>query len=198
MRPACLPLALGLAAGSLQAQVPPPAEQIAAAVRPAPAPLRAGARVMGYAADGSLVTLRPGTNELVCRADDPADRNFHVACYHRDLEPFMARGRALRAENRTRAEIDSIREAEIEAGTLAMPRHATALYSLSARPDSSGTPIDPATDGDPLHVVYTPYATPESSGITATPARGVPWLMYPGRPWAHVMIIPERPRPPAP
>src|SRR5688500_10828472 len=51
----------------------PPAErQIAAAVSPLPAALQAGAKVLGYNAQGKLVTLRAGTNEMICVADDPA------------------------------------------------------------------------------------------------------------------------------
>ena len=43
---------------------------------------------------------------------------------------------------------------------------------------------------------YTPYATPEQTGISATPVPGGPWMMYPGKAGAHVMINP--PRPPKP
>jgi len=40
-------------------------------------------------------------------------------------------------------------------------------------------------------VVYTPYATPESTGLSTTPGPG-PWLMYPGTPGAHIMISPPK------
>lgn len=78
-------------------RVPPPETQIAAAVQAAPEDRRAAAAVLGYDPAGQLVTLRAGTNDLVCLADDPRDEAFSVACYHKDLEPFMARGRELRA-----------------------------------------------------------------------------------------------------
>ncbi len=84
--------------------------------------------------DGSLVTIREGENGLICLGDDPADDRWHVACYHEDLEPFMARGRELRAQGITgRAQIDSIRQAEIESGELAFPDHPAALYSWFGR-----------------------------------------------------------------
>ena len=40
-------------------------------------------------------------------------------------------------------------------------------------------------------VVYTPYATPESTGLSTAPGPG-PWLMYPGTPGAHIMISPPK------
>lgn len=167
------------------AQETPPGQQITAAVSPLPESMREGAAVQGYRR-GKLITLREGTNGMICLADDPAQNGFHAACYHEDLEPFMARGRALKAEGRERPAIDSIRQAEIEAGSLAMPREPRALYSLSSEAE-----FDPASGTAPrssgLDVIYMPYATEESTGITATPGPG-PWLMYPGKPWAHVMI----------
>jgi hypothetical protein len=40
-------------------------------------------------------------------------------------------------------------------------------------------------------VVYVPYATPESTGLSTTPGTA-PWLMYPGTPGAHIMISPPK------
>ena len=57
-----------------------------------------GATVLGYDAAGAVVTLRAGVNDIVCLADDPKEAAFSVACYHKDLEPFMARGRELVAK----------------------------------------------------------------------------------------------------
>ena len=42
-------------------------------------------------------------------------------------------------------------------------------------------------------VIYTPYATPESKGLT-TKAGSEPWLMYPGTAGAHIMISPPLPK----
>src|SRR5215212_652700 len=95
----CLLLAATLGQASpAAAPAASPADQVAAAVLAAPADRRAGARVLGYDDKGALVTLREGTNDQVCLADNPKENGFSVACYHKDLEPFMARGRALAAE----------------------------------------------------------------------------------------------------
>ena len=178
---------LAAAAGTADAQTKSADQQIAAAVSPLPEGLRAGAEVRALI-EGELATVRDGSNEMICLADDPTREGFHAACYHRYLEPFMVRGRELRAEGKTRPEIDSIRLAETETGTLEMPSQPTALYSLSsdstAWDEASGRPVDASG----LYVIYLPYATPESSGISVQPARDRPWLMYPGKPWAHVMI----------
>lgn len=174
---------------------PPAEQQIAAAVLAAPEDQRDGATVLGRRAgtDG-LVELRSGDGALVCLADDPSDDRFHVACYHRDLEAFMARGRQLRAEGKERAEILEIRGSEIEAGTLPYPDGPRALYSLTGPADAWDPESGTAEGASPVWVVYVPGATAESTGLSPSPpAPGAPWIMSEGTPWAHVMIVPPRP-----
>ncbi len=178
---------LAAAAGAAEAQTESADQQIAESVSPLPDGLRAGAEVRALI-EGALVTVRDGSNEMICLADDPAREGFHAACYHRYLEPFMARGRELRAEGKTRPEIDAMRLAEIDAGTLEMPSQPTALYSLSSDHETWDEAAGMPADASGLYVIYLPYATTESSGISVQPARDRPWLMYPGKPWAHVMI----------
>ena len=170
----------------------PPDVQIAAAVQAAPEDRRAGAAVFGYDASGALVTLRDGTNDLVCLADDPKADGFSVACYHKDLEPFMARGRQLLAQGVTSKEREETRWKEIEAGTLNMPREPRTLHVLtgSGFDAASGT----VADSYLRWVVYTPFATPETTGLPIRPVPGGPWLMFPGTPTAHIMISPPRPK----
>ena len=200
MRDRCLILlaAFGLLAGAAAAEPPPgPGLQIAGALAAAPADRTEGAAVLGYSPDGELVTLREGSNEIVCLADKPGDDRFHVACYHRSLEPYMQRGRELRAEGVESADSYRIRHEEADAGKLEMPESPAALYNL-------GGPIsifDPATGevdgGNWVWVVYTPWATEESTGLPTTPlAPGAPWIMRPGTASSHIMIVP--PREPAP
>lgn len=169
-----------------------PAEsQISAAVQAAPEDRRAGATVLGYDASGALVTLRAGSNDIVCLADDPKDTSFSVACYHKDLEPFMARGRELIAKGIKSKEREEVRWKEIESGAIAMPREPRTLHVLS------GSGFDPATgviaDAYLRWVIYTPFATPETTGLPIRPVPGGPWLMFPGTPTAHIMISPPRP-----
>ena len=172
----------------------PAAEQIAAAVLAAPADRRAGAAVLGYDDKGALVTLRAGTNDQICLADNPKEKGISVACYHKDLEPFMARGRALAAEGVKNTDREDVRAKEIAAGTLEMAKEPRSLCVVT------GTGFDAAvgaiTEAYTRWVVYTPFATPESTGLSVTPVPGGPWLMYPGKGTAHIMINPPRPSKP--
>lgn len=179
-------LAVGLRA---QAPIPSAEQQVAAAVLPLPADLRAGARVMGYREAGKLVVLREGTNGMHCLALYVTRPDFHVACYHRDLEPFMARGRELRAQGVTGAQVDSVRFREVRERKLPMPAMA-ALYSITAKREEYDAAANKLT-GAPglLAVVYVPNATPASTGITAQPRGDGPWLMFPGTIKAHIMMV---------
>jgi hypothetical protein len=169
---------------------PPAARQIEWAVQAAPERLRADATVLGYAADGSLTILRRGPGALICLADDPKQPNHHVSCYHRDLDPFMARGRELRAKGLKDPAIDSIRLAEVKGGRLEMPAGPAALYQFIAKPGSADPTTGVVSNGQSMYVLYLPFATAETTGLSLAPKPGMPWLMDPGLPWAHVMITP--------
>lgn len=167
----------------------PPAKQVAAAVAAAPQELRDDATVLGYNDSKKLVTLREGKGDMVCLADDPSVEQFHVACYHKALEPFMARGRALRAEGVKGDQVDSARFREIKAGKLKMPSTPSALYTLTGPPTSFDPETSKVTGARWLYVVYIPGATTASTGLTEKPAPGVPWIMFPGTPKAHIMFF---------
>ena len=161
---------------------------IAEAVSALPEPLRDGATVQAFRA-GRLATIREGTNGLICLGDDPARDGWHVACYQESLEPFMARGRELRAQGVTdRSAIDSVRLAEIESGNLEFPDGPATLYSLFADEVAFKPATGEAEGARGLYVIYVPYATEESIGISVVSSRERPWLMFPGKPWAHIMI----------
>lgn len=176
------------------AQIPPPDVQVTEATRPLPPALGEGAAVLGYEGDGSLVRLREGDGLFVCLADDPSDDAFHVACYHRDLEPYMARGRELQAEGVEDRESIARRWEEIEAGSLPFPEGPAVLYSVSAESrEALGVGEAGPDGGEPdggrrLTVLYVPYATAEETGLPTDPGAGLPWLMLSGTPTAHVMV----------
>lgn len=170
----------------LTGQAKSPEREIVDAVSPLPAGQQAAAAVRAYR-HGTLTEIRAGTNGIICLADDPAREGFHAACYHQSLEPFMERGRALRASGLTAEAADSARLAALEAKTLAAPPAGAFLCSIFA--DDAFDPTNGVPDGTRgLYVLYLPYATEASTGIPATPSREHPWLMYPGKPTAHVMI----------
>lgn len=186
--PVCLFL---LATTPLIAQVPSNEIQIAGATAPAPADLKAEARVLGYNADGEMIELRAGSNDFTCLADNPFDERYHAACYHNTIDPFMARGRELRAEGMGRDAIRAKRLEEIEAGTLKMPGAPAALYQLFGSANSLNQETGEVSEVRPLYVMYMPYATTESTGLSSqAPMEGAPWLMDAGLPWAHIMYSP--------
>ena len=179
---------LAVTAQSQQTPIPSEAQQIAAAVLPLPAEMRAAATVMGYREAGKLVVLREGTNGMNCLALYVSRPDFHVACYHMGLEPFMARGRALRASGVTGAQVDSVRFKEVREKKLVMPAMGT-LYSITTKKENFDAATNKVTGAGLLAVIYTPNATPESSGITAQPRADGPWLMFPGTLKAHIMMV---------
>ncbi len=174
-----------------QLVVPAATQQIAAAVLALPEGMRDGARIWGYGPAGSFTELRAGSGPMTCIADDPHDNRFHVACYHNSMEPFMARGRELRTQGVRQPALDSIRKADVQAGRIHMPTMAS-LYSLTG-PAGSYDPATNTTHGaNPLYVIYLPFATAESVGLSTRPVRaGQPWMMHPGEPGAHVMMSPN-------
>lgn len=173
------------------AQEVPAEVQIKGAISPAPPDMKEGARVLGYDASGDLTELRAGSNDLICLADNPSDDRFHASCYVNTLEPFMARGRELRKQGMGRGEIRSARLKEIEEGKLMMPEEPAALYQLFGSGSSLNVETGEVTDVRPLYVMYMPYATTESTGLSSqAPMEGAPWLMDAGTPWAHIMYSP--------
>ena len=187
---AALPTALGAQVTAAPASLTD-AQQIASAVLPLPAEFRGDARVLGYRVGAKgLVTLREGNGAFICLASNPAVKGFHVACYHKSLEPFMARGRALRASGVRGDQVDSARFREIRQGRLVMPNQPAALYSLTGPAGSYDPATNTAAGARPLSVIYISGATTASTGLSAKPMAGAPWIMYPGTPKAHIMLVP--------
>jgi hypothetical protein len=164
-------------------------QQIASAVLALPSEFREGARVFGYKAGGKeLATLREGTGQFNCLATEPG-KPFHVACYQNSMEPFMLRGRELRAQGVKDPQVDTVRFAEVKSGKLVMPKQPAAMYQLF------GGDYDAASNkvvgAKALFVIYIPGATPASTGLSDKPAEGTPWIMFAGTPKAHIMLTPK-------
>lgn len=164
---------------------------IATALMAAPEASRAESKVIGYNMAGEFVTLKEGTNEFICLADDPKKEGFSAACYHKSLEPFMARGRELKAQGKKHQEVFDIREEEVKSGKLAMGKDGSTLHIYYGK----GSTYDPETnlvDGAKYrYVVYMPFATAASTGLPESPiAPNHPWIMNPGTHRAHIMISP--------
>jgi hypothetical protein len=170
-------------------EIPEKDYQIRTATLPAPEHLRAEATIMGWDAHEQVITLREGSNHIICLADNPLKDGYNASAYHKDLEAFMKRGRALRKEGKSREEIFKIRGEEVQSGKLNMPDRATLYVSSGKYNVESGVVEDLYT----RYVIYIPYATEASTGMPLSPsAPGSPWIMDPGTHRAHIMINPPK------
>jgi hypothetical protein len=160
------------------------ADPIAQAVLPLPEDLRAGATVFTYdAATGARKLLREGTNFVECQPRN-ADDGF-TWCYNKVTAARRDLQARLRAEKKSDKEIQDAVAAAIAAGTIKPTPFGTLSYRLYGKKDRIQL----------LWVMSVPNATPESIGVSegsqrdeALKGQGVPWLMLPGTPGAHIMI----------
>jgi hypothetical protein len=168
--------------GTVAAQQADP--RIAEAIRPLPEDLQAGATVVVYdEKTGARQVLRQGTNMMECQPKNPVDG--FTRCYHKQLSPRRDLEAKLRAEGKKDEEVSAAVAAATKAGTLKAPTFGMMSYRLS---DDKGRI-------QKLWVMSVPGATPETIGVSTSSQRedalmgkGLPWLMLPGTPGAHVMI----------
>lgn len=153
------------------------AELVEQATLALPAHLRADASVVTFE-DGEQVMLRQGTNGLFCRPDDPEVRGIAIWCYPESHDAYAKRWYELAAKGNAPAKVDELVAAEIKAGTLAWPP-AAVNYNLR------GPSLDNALS---MTVVFIPFATGASLGITEERDFHRPWLMNSGTAFAHIMI----------
>jgi hypothetical protein len=176
--------AVALSAGSLTATAQTSVDnQIAEAVQTLPEDLRAGATVVTYdTATGARKVLRQGTNFVECQ---PRMADGFTRCYHKSLGPRRDLEAKLRAEKKTDEQIAQTVAAAVKAGTL--PASPPAMMSYRG--------YDKRDRIQNLWVISLPNRTPESVGVSTTSQRdaalegkGLPWMMLPGQPGAHIMI----------
>ncbi len=170
-------------------KIPEKSWQIKTALLAVPEEYREGAKVYGYDETGEFTTLQEGNNAYICIADDPQKEGFSTAAYHADLDVFMARGRALKAEGKAFKEIFDIREKEVKSGELKMPDKATlCVFTGTVNPETMEI-----ENSYVRYVFYMPFATGASTGLSTSPMpAGHAWLMDAGTHRAHIMITPPK------
>lgn len=170
-------------------EIPSKEWQIKTALMAVPDDYKDGVKVYGYDAQGNFTTLKEGFNDYIALASDPKKENFSTAAYHKSLDPFMARGRALKAQGKDGKEIFDIREEEVKSGKLKMPDKTT-LCVFTGKINQETKAIE---NGHVRYVFYVPFATGASTGLPTTPTPpGHAWLMNPGTHRAHIMITPPK------
>ncbi len=142
-----------------------------------PADLRSEAAVVKFE-NGKQIVLRPGTNSMICRADDPDVPGIAVWCFPRSHDAYARRWYQLAAQGNDSEAVNSIITDEIKSGQLEWPDVAV-NYNLR------GPSLDTAV---PTTVVYVPFATGSDLGITEERKFRAPWLMLAGTAFAHIMI----------
>ena len=170
-----------LAALPARAQAADP--RIAEALKPLPEDLKAGATVVAYdKTTGARQVLRQGTNEIECQ---PKAEDGFVRCYNKILAPRRDMEAKLRAEKKSDKEVTDAIAAATKAGTIKAPQFGTMSYRYSDDPQRIKL----------LWVMSVPNATPEMLGVSTVSQRdaalqghGMPWMMLPGTPGAHIMI----------
>jgi hypothetical protein len=164
-------------------QPPAPDQQIAETVRILPEDLRAGATVVTYErGTGARKVLREGTNFIECQ---PQMDDGFTRCYHKSRGPRRDLEAKLRAQKKTDEEIQQAAAAAVKAGTLPAPASGMMSYRGFDKSDRIQN----------LWVMSLPNRTPESVGVStvsqrdaALAGKGLPWMMLPGTPGAHIMI----------
>ncbi len=166
--------------------------QIKTALLPVPEGNNTDTMVYGYNEAGELVVLKEGTSNLICLSDDPSREGISVSCYSKKLEPFMNRGRELRAQGKDVQEIREIRGDEVAQGKLEMPKEPSMMYVYYGSDEEYDSSTGELSNGKFRYVIYIPFATTESTGLPDKPhAKGMPWLMDPGTHRAHIMVGPN-------
>ncbi len=140
-------------------------QQIASAILAAPIEGRNEAMVYGYSESGDFMMLREGFNDFICIADDPKKDGFQVVCYHKSLEPMMARGRELAGEGKTREEKEAIRDQEATSGKMSLPESPATLHIYYGDNAYFNEETGTIENAKYRYVVYIPYATQESTGL---------------------------------
>ena len=174
-------LLLPLTAATANAQSADP--RIAEALKPLPEDLKAGATVVAYdKTTGARSVLRQGKNDIECQPK--ADDGF-VRCYNKIVGPRRDLEAKLRAEKKSDKEVTDAVQAALKAGTITSAPFGSMSYRYSDDPQRIKL----------LWVMSVPNATPESIGVSTVSQRdaalkghGMPWMMLPGTPGAHIMI----------
>jgi len=178
--------AIALTAWSIDASAQskqPEQQLIDEAVRILPQDLRAGATVVTYdATTGARRVLREGTNFVECQ---PQMADGFARCYSRTLGPRRDLEARLRAQKKSDEDIQKEVAAAVKEGTLPPPAKGMMSYRQYDKRDRIQN----------LWVMSLPNATPESVGVStvsqrdaALEGKGLPWMMLPGTPGAHIMI----------
>ena len=172
-------LALGVFTVSTSglAQAPDPA--ITTPLMAAPENLREGATVVKWSPDHTYVTLKKGTNRLVCydRSGFPLQAAFSLECTSIANLDRVAQNRKFEAMADKTARQAALDAAEKD-GSRVKPEYGSVWYTMNgADKDHARTHI----------TIAVPGATTQSTGLPDNNKQGGVWIMNAGTSTAHIM-----------
>ena len=167
----------GLAVASGYAQ---PAEIIERALAAAPNRAREGAAVIQWNPDHTYVTLKEGTNRLVCydRSGEPGRQPFAVQCTSVGNLDRVAQNRRFEAESENGQAMQVMLDAAEADGTRVKPEYGSVWISMNG-PDQASARIHTT--------IAVPGATTASTGLPDNRGEGGAWIMAAGTTTAHIM-----------
>jgi hypothetical protein len=156
-------------------------EIIDRAVLAAPANARAAAMVVKWAADGSRVVVRPGTNGVVCWDQSvwPGQRPFSVHCTAVGNLPRVEQNREFFYKAGNAKEAEALVQAAEKAGARKVPEFGAGYYGLVGN--------DQATARGHVTIAV-PFATTETLKLPSKPTASGAWIMDAGTSAAHIMV----------
>ena len=157
-----------------------PADAINTPLLAAPAPLKEGATVVKWNPDHTYVTLRKGTNRLVCyeRPVAPGGQPFSVECT--SIANLERVAQSLKTETiADPKERQAAFEALEKAGKWTKPEFGSIFYNL--------TGADQATARSHATIAM-PGATMQTLGLPESGTQGGAWIMNAGTSAAHIMM----------
>src|SRR5580693_2138569 len=174
-----VPLVLSVLAVPAGALAQTTAEIIDRALAAAPSQMRDGATVVKWNADYTYVTLKKGTNRMLCydRSGEPGRQPFAVQCTSIANLERVAQNRKFEAEP-DMAKRKAMLDAAEANGTRVKPEYGSLWLDMNG-PDRAHARIH--------MTIAVPGATTQSTGLPDNPKQGGVWIMNAGTTTAHIM-----------
>lgn len=152
-------------------------EKIANAMTAAPRSISQSATIMDWPAkEGApMATLRTGTNGWTCLPDFPSTKGNDPMCVDEQWLSFMG---AMMAKGTPKISHTGI-------GYMAAPGGG---WGSNTDPYATKATADNEWGYDPPHIMLLVTDQSALQGIPTTRQTGVPWVMWKGTPYAHIMV----------
>lgn len=147
----------------------------------APQRIRADAAVVGWNADGSRVTLREGTNGVVCwdQSDEPRKRAFASRCSSEGNLPRVEQNRAWIMSGESQADVQAMMDEAEQSGSRKVSEYGSVYYSINTDDPENAS----------IHTTISmPFATSDTMEVPSDRTNAGVWIMGAGTSGAHLMI----------